>query len=558
MKKPNWNVSLATLTASVVIASTASGDELPTLGAASPSSLEVCETLAADFDFQNTVLTEVSRVAAAEGDPEYCLVTGEMNDRTGPIDGADYGSIFEMRLPTEWNGRFLYQANGGVDGNVADAVGRIGSPQETGLQKGFAVISSDAGHPTRSASFGVDPQARLDYGYQAVGYLTPMAKALIEAAYGRGPDRSYIGGSSNGGRHAMVAAARYGAQYDGFLALYPGVKLPRAALYQIWGAQQWDDVATEFATPTDPDTGLATALTGAERQVIADAMNGQCDALDGIEDGMILNTLACQDAFSPMRDIPVCEGNRDGTCLSVAQIDILQRVFAGGQTSDGRDIYSDWYFDSGIASQNWADWKFKYSTDNRRDAVALSYIFMTPPQPVQPDPESTYAFSTSQDIGAALDAIYASDETYTESAWEFMTPPDPTNLDTIRDRGAKLLVIHGVSDPVFSAKDTAAWFEELDAQYSGSAEELARFFLVPGMGHGTGGPSTSSYDGLDAIVAWVERGEAPDVIIAQPDARNADVPENWSATRSRPLCLYPASAFYTGGDIERAESFECR
>ncbi len=96
------------------------------------------------------------------------------------------------------------------------------------LQKGFAVISSDAGHPTRSASFGVDPQARLDYGYQAVGYLTPMAKALIETAYGKGPDRSYIGGGSNGGRHAMVAAARYGDYYDWVCRLL----IPRLPLIQ--------------------------------------------------------------------------------------------------------------------------------------------------------------------------------------------------------------------------------------------------------------------------------------------------------------------------------------
>lgn len=558
MRKRNWIVPLTTLTASILSVSSAVAEELPSLEAASPATRQHCETLVADFTFKNTVLAEASVVAEAEGDPEYCIVTGEMNDRIGSIDGKDYGSIFEMRLPTDWNGRFLYQANGGVDGNVAPAIGRVGSARQNGLQKGFAVISSDAGHPTRSASFGVDPQARLDYGYQAVGDLTPMAKALIEAAYGKAPDRSYIGGSSNGGRHALVAAARYGTHYDGYVALYPGFRLPKAALYQVWGVQQWDDVATKFGTPTDPDTGLATALTGAERQVIAGAIEGKCDALDGIEDGMVLNTLACQDAFSVLRDVPVCEGERDGTCLSDAQIDVVQRVFAGGKTSDGRDIYSDWYFDSGIASQNWADWKFKYSTDNRRDAVALSNIFLTPPQPVKPDPESTYAFSTTLDIDAALDAIFESDDTYTESAWDFMTPPDPTNLDTIRNRGAKLLVTHGVSDAVFSAKDTAAWFEELDQNYGGKAEDFARFFLVPGMGHGTGGPSTSSYDSLDAIVAWVEQGQAPDMIIAQPSGRNADVPESWSKTRSRPLCPYPASAFYTGGNIESADSFACR
>ena len=165
MRKRNWIIPLTTLTASMLSVSSAVADELPSLEAASPATRQVCETLVTSFTFENTVLAEASVVAAAEGDPEYCIVTGKMNDRIGPIDGKDYGSNFEMRLPTDWNGRFLYQANGGVDGHVAPAIGRVGSARQNGLQKGFAVISSDAGHPTRSASFGVDPQARLDYGY---------------------------------------------------------------------------------------------------------------------------------------------------------------------------------------------------------------------------------------------------------------------------------------------------------------------------------------------------------------------------------------------------------
>ncbi len=105
-----------------------------------------------------------------------------------------------------------------------------------GCRLGFAVLSSDAGHTgAQNPLFGLDPQARLDYGYQAVGSLTPMAKQLVRAAYGRGPDRSYIAGGSNGGRHTLVASARYADQYDGFFAVAPGFNLPLAALAQIWG-----------------------------------------------------------------------------------------------------------------------------------------------------------------------------------------------------------------------------------------------------------------------------------------------------------------------------------
>ena len=132
-----------------------------------------------------------------------------MYRRTSPQDGKSYAIGFEMRLPNDWNGRFFYQANGGIDGTVSTALGGGGPVPTPALQQGFAVVSSDAGHTgANDPSFGVDAQARLDYGYQAVAKLTPMAKALIAAAYGKAPDRSYIGGCSNGGRHTFVAMTR--------------------------------------------------------------------------------------------------------------------------------------------------------------------------------------------------------------------------------------------------------------------------------------------------------------------------------------------------------------
>src|SRR5262249_9985993 len=127
---------------------------------------------------------------------------------------------------------FFHQGNGGIDGSVVTATGSFGGgPLTNALQQGFAVLSSDAGHSgSLGPAFGLDPQARLDYGYQAVGKLTPMAKQVVALAYGRGPDRSYFGGCSNGGRHTLVAAARYPEDYDGFLAGSPGFHLPLAAL----------------------------------------------------------------------------------------------------------------------------------------------------------------------------------------------------------------------------------------------------------------------------------------------------------------------------------------
>ncbi|MEO7243833.1 MAG: tannase/feruloyl esterase family alpha/beta hydrolase, partial [Rubrivivax sp.] len=248
----------------------------PALTPATPAMLQVaCDALpGALAGLTATVISGATLVPAGammlagQPVPAHCRVAGRMNDRVSAVDGRPYAIGFELRLPLDWNGRFFYQGNGGIDGSVVPATGTSGGGPRTGaLLQGFAVLSSDAGHPgAYGPTFGVDPQARLDYGYQAVGSLTPMAKQAIAIAYGKGPDRSYFGGCSNGGRHTLVAAARYAADYDGFLAGAPGYNLPLAALANIFGAKQYAMIAT--GNPATPP-GLETAFIGAERRTVA-------------------------------------------------------------------------------------------------------------------------------------------------------------------------------------------------------------------------------------------------------------------------------------------------
>ena len=79
-------------------------------------------------------------------------------------DGKPYETRFELRLPTEWSGRFFYQGGGGNDGTVAPAIGRnTGSFDGPALARGFAVVSTDAGHQGATPEFGLDPVARIDH-----------------------------------------------------------------------------------------------------------------------------------------------------------------------------------------------------------------------------------------------------------------------------------------------------------------------------------------------------------------------------------------------------------
>lgn len=540
----------------------------PRLAAAQGAALQGCEGLPTQFGFAQTRLASAAPVAAGPvvaggpAAPAHCLVKGQMRPRKGS-DGQDYAIGFEMRLPQAWNGRFFYQANGGIDGVVQPAQGALGGGPLTGaLAQGFAVISSDAGHTAQqNPRFGAEPQARADYGHAAVAALTPMAKALIRTAYGKGPDRSYIGGCSNGGRHTLVAAARIGDQYDGFLVGAPGYRLPNAALAQLWAAPQWLALATPGATrahPFNPSAripDLGSALTPAERARVAQAVVERCDALDGARDGIVGHTAACQAAFSLDRDVPTCSGARDGQCLTGAQKQLLAAVYAGARTPGGQAIYSGFPWDPGIAAANWAQWKFV-------NALVLDpaagYIFMTPPRSVDP---------FELDLDDAYRAVYATGPGFAESADATISLPGhghPVQLAALRGRGAKLLVYHGVSDAIFSADDTVALMQRLDRAADGRAADFARYYPVPGMAHCSAGPATDQFDPLTPLVRWVEQGEAPGAINAtargpgNAGGVNPELPAGWAATRSRPLCPWPQVARYNGsGSLEAAASFSC-
>ena len=548
----------------------------PAVGA---SASLACDALPARFSFAGTRLVSAERVPAgqlkipgiATPMPEHCVVKGLMNERTSPVDGKAYAIGFEMRLPTTWNGRFFYQANGGLDGFQTPAYGDIlgGGPASNGLLKGFAVISSDAGHafdrssPIGGATFGLDPQARRDYGYNAVAQLTPMAKSLIQTYYGKRPDVSYLVGTSNGGRHGFVTASRLPAEYQGILVSTPGYRLPLAAVAQVWGAQQFATLAKVDAGTGRPD--LATAVTPTNLAVLSKAILVRCDALDGLADGLVSDLAACQKAFDIERDVATCPAHAapGGACLNAAQKTALAKVFTGPRDATGQPVYSGLPWDAGVQGRDWAAWKLVNSV-GPRDAIALAFVFTTPPaSPAVVNGQGTSLIDYALQFNVATDLakVRATNPTYPESPMAVMTPPDPLMRDFVA-QGGKLLVFHGSADPVFSALDTLRWQEAFRAAHGAAADRHARVFLVPGMNHSRGGPATDQMDMVEALVKWVEQGQTPNAIVAQARGAgaavpNPEVPADWSPTRTRLLCPHPQVARYQGGNPEVAASFAC-
>lgn len=563
--------TIAALSSTLLACNSSNNDispvEIPQLSPATAANLSGnCNDLAASMSaLANTTITSSSEVAAGElmvaGNdiPAHCLVTGSMFERVSDIDGNVYAIRFEMRLPLNWNGRFYHQGNGGIDGSVVTAVGDAGPGNlSNALYQGFAVLSSDAGHSgALGPAFGMDPIARLDYGYKAVEKLTPMAKELISIAYGKGPDRSYFGGCSNGGRHTFNTFARMPDEYDGYLAGAPGFRLPYAAIANIFGAQRYLSVATD---PSD----ISTGFTAEERNMVATAALVKCDDLDGINDGLIGDVEACQSVFS-LDDVPSCSSERDGTCLSSQQKEALSPIFSGAVTASGEAFYAPFPFDTGIASPDYNFWDFFAPLVLDSGGVGLIWGVPVADPATFNGPE----FALTGSIDDMLTSIESTDDVYTEAASSFMIPPNNAEaLSAVRDRGAKIMVYHGVSDAIFSALDTINWYNNLTANHNDDASDFARLYLMPGMGHCSGGAAVDQVDLLTPLVAWVESGIEPEGLVAtargagNPGGENPAIPASWAADRTRPLCAYPTVARYNAdagnGDVESAESFSCQ
>ncbi len=505
------------------------------------------------------------------GHPAHCLLQGQLDSRTGR-EGRSYGIGFELRLPLQWNERLLHQAGGGAVDDANGATGAALKPAwgdlavlaTDALSRGFAVFRAEpvstaegaAGGKSGGAALGLDPQGRRDIGHAAADAAYPLAQALAERHYGRKPQRNYIAGCGDGGRQAMVAASRHPERYDGYLAGAPGFNLPRSALQYAWDIQAWKRV----------DTDVRKAFSRADLRLLADRVLARCDGLDLLVDGLIADPQRCRQTFRPAE--LRCPGARTPGCLGAEQVQALERAFAGPRNGAGEPLYSDWLFDAGIASAGWRSWKLGSTAPepNRQPvsasagAVALAQLLTTPPTPLAATAKARLDYLAGFDFDRDAPKIAATDRRFRESAVALMTPPEASDprLAALAQRGGRLLIYHGVSDPVFSAADTLRWADRLQANIgSPAAQAVARVFPVPGMGHCHGGPATDRFDALGALVDWVEQGQAPDRLLATVDPANAELPADWSPTRSRPLCLWPQVARYRGGDVESADSFRC-
>lgn len=464
--------------------------------------------------------------------PAHCLFRVTIGARESGIEGLRYGTGIEMRLPANWNRRLLVQGGGGLNGVLNPAFGTVsGAP--SALARGFAVVSNDGGHRGRNAvdaRFGVDQQAKLDFAYQAVERTTRETKGVIQRIYGSKPDYSYFMGCSTGGREAMMSAQRLPLEFDGVVSGNASFNLTRIAMNQVWSLQTVTRMAPRDAQGRPQ---LHAAFADSQLKAISESVLRQCDALDGLRDGMVNDFQACQ--FDPRS--MVCKAGEDpAQCLTAPQAEGLRTLFGGARNSRGEQLYGRFTYDTGIAAPAWRAMHLGTPTSAPANASlgrdTLREFSITPADP-QLDP---LKFDFDRDVARTSETASINDAV-------------ATLLTTFANRGAKMIVYHGLSDQAMATGALTAWYERLSPRTAEGPQSWARLFLVPGMTHCGGGQSTDQFDMLTAIQKWVEQGEAPDRIMASGRA----FPQV-----TRPLCPFPKVARYDRGDVNDAASFSCR
>jgi Tannase and feruloyl esterase len=560
-------VSAASLATAASLAATPSDPAVACAKLATLANFPVTATQITLAKFNPGGTTSANDVAL----PDHCQVQGIINQRTG-TDGFRYGDSFEVRLPVQWNGRFMFQGGGGTEGAVPPATGSAGTLSPT-LAHGWAVASQDGGHENKDLpvpnQFFLDPQAVNDHAYVSIDATTQTAKFLIDAYYGQAPDRSYFVGCSTGGRQGMVFSQRFPDYYDGIVAGDPVYDLEAIALTEDWGVQ-----AIEAITPApiqklaDGSPILYPAFPVADQNLFTSAILAACDKLDGSADGVIDNLPACWAKFDPATfvfpetaQLLQCTGPKTPACLSAAQINAVKKINQGPRNTLGQAIKAPagavgrdpvdntifgYAYDGGfMAASGIPARKIGTPTSPPGDFVLglgqIPYFWMSPPNPGF----NPLRFDFDKDVANL------------NKSTPLVTYSTSTDISKFKARHGKIIWYHGVSDPGPPVQGTVAYYEGLAARNGGVEEtkSFARLFLVPNMGHCRGGPATDQFDMLTPLVAWVEHGTAPEQIIAS-GTRFTSAP----TTRSRPLCPYPQETRYVGpagGDLAAAKNYAC-
>jgi feruloyl esterase len=434
--------------------------------------------------------------------PAYCRVAATLKP------SSDSDIKMEVWMPENWNGKIEVVGNGGWAGVISYAA------MAQALKEGYAAASTDTGHEGGNGMFALGhPEKIVDFGYRAVHETVVKSKAIVAAYYGKGPKYSYWNGCSTGGRQALVEVTRYPEDFDGVVAGAPAN--PHLHLH----ASGVERGMEEMKLPKE------AALSPAKIDTLHKAVMDQCDARDGLKDGLIGDPHKCKVDLSAIQ----CKSGDADNCLTAPQIELAKIVYADVKTKKGEIIWTG--FEPGGETQYASLRSIPTQAGGGIDSIRiLGY---------QNADWDWRTFDLDRDVALADEkAGFIDAHTY--------------DLSAFKAHGGKLLLYHGWADQLIPPGNTINFYNGVLSKMGAKQDDWMKLYMVPGMMHCQGGDGPDQFNKMGVVERWRESGVAPKEIVA------AHV-TGGSVDRTRPLCAYPQVAVYKGtGSTNDAASFTCK
>ncbi|WP_296615794.1 tannase/feruloyl esterase family alpha/beta hydrolase [Sphingomonas sp.] len=432
----------------------------------------------------------------------------------------------EVWLPqmAAWNGKLLGAGNGGYGGSLL-------LPQLTmqgALAKGYATVGTDMGHlgtADTDAKWALGQPDRIaDFGHRANHLANAVGRSVVAAYYGSKPKAAYFQGCSDGGREALMEAQRYPDDYDAIIA-----GAPANAWTRLMTAFMADDRAV-FGRPE-------TVIPNAKLKLLQDAAIAQCDAKDGLKDGVIDDPRTCR--FDPV--VLQCKAGDGPTCLSAGQVEAARALYRGARDAGGKPFFPGYMPGAEAVPGTWDVW---LTGPKAQHGIFASEFFR---YMVYSNPDwQSASFSLVRDYQAARRLAPVLDS-------------DNPDIGAFLKRGGKLLLYHGWNDAAIAPENSISYYQSVLRRQPDAARSV-RLFMVPGMSHCLAGPGPNVFDALGTLDHWRQGGAAPQSMIATKYDNDLFGYLGFPAkpVRTRPLCAYPRVARWTGkGSSDDAANFTC-
>lgn len=483
------------------------------------------------------------RIVSAEASSSpaaHCRVVGEIGTEIG----------FELLLPDAWNGKFVMGGGGGFSGDFNNAVLGLANI----LEDGWATVTTDTGHKGNNivATWALNNLERqVNFGFLAVHRTAVVSKAIITAYYGAEIQRNLFFGCSRGGGQAMMLAQRSPDLFEGIYAGAPAYSWTKEM------AGRWTYDAMNMYP--DPNQISLPVIDADAQALIGKAIMARCDAIDGLEDGILNDPRQCDFEVSSLQ----CGAGETNQCLSEEQVrvaeDLYREVEFGGTSWPGMPM--------GVELPGnplgWSTW----NTGGYVEGAALDFhpgdgdeegvAYEAPPIP-----NATWGFSSQ-----LMKNFFYSDPDWTYAGYDFSDfahhaarvgptlDADNPDLSAFRANGGKLILDNGWMDGSLSPYGTIDYYEKV-LEMDPSARDDVRLFVRPGVTHCRFGPGPDGTDYVAALEAWLDTGVAPNQLAApyvHPVTREP------TGQGGRIICAHPAVVTYDGsGDPNDPGSFSCQ